>query len=176
MTNNLRFCWWKWQCQFGSRETTKHYFTIFFNLRHIFKAVILIFYTRQNLQQKLSKISICKYYKPSIAFLFSNVVGVNFFSVFGENYICLLFWSDFIKDIHFYLLFYTLHKNISIYALFERNLFSKEYSFYTKIKSTFWGFFPIYFNNNLFFLCLFAFYSLGRDRHPLRHAWSVSRL
>lgn len=52
----------------------------------------------------------------------------------------------------FYLLFYTLHKNISIYALFERNLFSKEYSFYSKIKSTFLVFFPIYFNHIFFFL------------------------
>lgn len=37
----------------------------------------------------------------------------------------------------FYLLFFTLHENISTYALFERNLLSKEYSFYTEIESTF---------------------------------------
>lgn len=84
-----------------------------------------------------------------------------------------LYLPSFLKWFHiwytfFNLLFYTLHKNISIYALFEQNLFSKEYSFYTKIKSTFWLYFLFTLIIIFFFLCLFAFYSLGRDKAPAK--------
>lgn len=79
---------------------------------------------------------------------------------------------SYMYDIHFYtffyLLFFTLHENISTYDLFERNLLSKEYSFYTEIESTFCLYFLFTLIIIFFFLCLFAFYSLGRDKAPAK--------
>lgn len=79
--------------------------------------------------------------------------------MFLERIIFAFFFKmiSYMYDIHFYtffyLLFFTLHKNISTYDLFERNLLSKEYSFYTEIESTFWLYF-------LFTLIIIFFFSL----------------